>query len=327
MTPQAALGSTAPRLAGEVAPPVPTASVSVVIATRGRPRMLRAALESILTQEYRGLLEVVVVFDQVEVDPLADVRERFGERVTLRTVANERTAGLAGARNTGILAARGDLVAFCDDDDEWAPTKLGRQVALWHETPEAALVAAGITVETDGGSHVRIPPERVAFADLLRSRITEIHPSGFLMRRRDLLGPVGLVDEDLPASYGEDYDLLLRMARHGDVVSVTEPLVVVHWNRASFFSEKWQGIADGLTYLLQKFPEFADSPRGTARIAGQVAFAHAALGARRPALRWARAALRRDVRQLRAWAALVVGLRLLPAATLVRLVNGRGRGL
>ena len=43
-------------------------------------------------------------------------------------MTNERTPGLAGGRNSGILAGSGELVAFCDDDDEWLPTKVEKQV-------------------------------------------------------------------------------------------------------------------------------------------------------------------------------------------------------
>jgi glycosyltransferase involved in cell wall biosynthesis len=238
-----------------------------------------------------------------------------------------RTPGLAGGRNTGILAAAGELIAFCDDDDEWLGGKLAAQLHTWAAVPDASLVATGIRIESAGGSHVRLPPARATFADFLDSRITEIHPSTFLIRRSDLLGGIGLVDEDLPASYGEDYDLLLRAARLGPVVSVVEPLVVINWKRTSFFAGRWEGIAAGLSYLLRKFPEFADTPRGTARIAGQVAFAHAALGRRAEARAWAVDAIRNDRRQLRAYAALAIAAHLAPPALLVDLVNRRGRGL
>ena len=75
------------------------------------------------------------------------------------------------------------------------------------------------------------------------------------------------------------------------------------------------------------FPEFSSTPRGTARIAGQVAFAHAALGHRSEARTWALGAIRNDRRQLRAYAALAIAARLAPAPLLVDLVNRRGRGL
>ena len=131
---------------------------------------------------------------------------------------------------------------------------------------------------------MRLAPERATFADFLRSRITEIHPSAMLYSREDLLGVdgkptrIGLVDEELPAAYGEDYDLLLRATRHGDVLSVPEPLILVLWDRPSFFSGKWQSMVDGLSYILRKFPEFEQDPKGLARIAGQIAYAQASLG-------------------------------------------------
>lgn len=312
-----------PNRATEQTPALPT--VTAVVATRGRPEMLRAAIRSILAQDYEGDLEVLVVFDQVEIDPLDDVV--VPEHRCLRTLPNVRTPGLAGGRNTGILAAAGSLIAFCDDDDEWMPTKLSAQVRAWNADPDAIGLATAITIESEGGSHTRVGEATVSFSDFLCSRVQEVHPSSLLWRREDLLDRIGLVDEEIPNSYGEDYDLLLRATRSGDLRCIQEPLVLVHWNRASFFDGRWRAIADGLTYLLRKHPEFSSSELGTARIAAQVAFAHAALGHRKRARRWAWSALRRDFRQVRAYASLAVAYRLVPAEVLVNLVNRRGRGL
>lgn len=303
------------------------ATVSIVVATRDRPELLRRALRSFLQQERGQVIEIIVVFDRSEIDPLEDVRGEMPRGVDLRLEPNTRTPGLAGARNTGILAARGELIAFCDDDDEWNPDKLGRQLDLWDATPEAIAVGTGMIIQTESSARVRHAPERVTFADFLDSRIFSIPSSGFLLRRSDLLGQVGLVDESLPSSYGEDWDLLLRLTRRGDLINVSDPVVIVHWNRPSFFTEKWQGIASGLQYLLEKYPEFATSRAGTARMSGQIAFAHAALGDRPQARAWARRAIGKNFMELRAWAALVVSVRLVSASTLVALVNRRGRGL
>jgi len=300
--------------------------VSVVIATRGRPELLRSAVRAALEQDYRGRIEVIVVYDHIDIDPLDDVAVPETAR-SLATIQNTRTPGLAGGRNSGIGASTGDLVAFCDDDDEWMPSKLRCQVEAWADDPTAVLVATGIRIVTEGQTVDRLPPERTVFADLIESRLTEIHPSSFLLRRSDLLGAVGLVDEELPASYGEDYDLLLRVARHGHILGIREPLVTIRWNRVSFFAGRWQGIADGLRYVLAKHPEFAGSAIGSARIEGQVAFALAALGERRDAMVWARRTIRHDKRQLRGWAAFAIAARLAPAGLLVSAVNRRGRGL
>lgn len=303
----------------------PPKVVSAVITTCGRPELLRKAVTSILFQDYAGELEVVVVFDKIAVDELSDVVVPPGR--SIKTIANARTPGLAGGRNTGVSAAIGEVIGFCDDDDYWCPRKITRQLETWRQEPLAVAVASGIRIRTGGADIVRLPPSKVTFTDFLRSRVTAIHPSTMLYRKADLLGRIGSVDEALPAGYGEDYDLLLRAARFGEVVSTPEPLVGILWDRPSFFAGRWANISAGLTYLLRKFPEFERCPKGLARIAGQVAFAEAALGHNVSARAWARSALVRDRRQLRAYAAWAVSLGLLDAAWLVRQMQKTGRGL
>lgn len=299
--------------------------VSVVIATIGRPDMLRDAVRAIFAQDALAEVEVLVVFDGIEIDGLADIV--IPTNCTLRLLQNSRTPGLAGGRNTGILAAAGDVLGFCDDDDEWHPTKLRRQLELWEANPDAIAVTTGISVQSDTGTTNRCPPPRTTFNDFLASRVTAIHPSTMLFRWADFMGRLGLVDEALPGSYGEDYDLLLRATRFGYVAAVTEPLVTVRWDRPSFFAGKWHDMAVGLTYILRKFPELETSPKGVSRIAAQVAFSYAALGQRRAALVWAKSALRRDPRQLRAYAALAVASGLMSPQRLLNAVNRRGHGL
>ncbi|MDN5640948.1 glycosyltransferase family 2 protein [Rothia kristinae] len=301
--------------------------VTAVIATIGRPELLRRAVRSLLAQDYPGEVEVIVSYDHIAIDPLEDVAVPAGR--TLRTVANQHRQGLAGGRNTGAQLGTGELIGFCDDDDEWLPGKLDAQVRLWREHPEAAAVSCSVLLRSDGRDHRMLAPARTEFEDLLRDRVAALHSTSTIYRREDLLpgGAIGPFDEELPASYGEDYDFLLRTARTGPILSVTAPLVRVLWDRPSFFARRWENMAAGLTYLLRKFPEFESSPRGLARIAGQVAFCHAAAGHRGRARTWARAALRRDPRQLRAWAALVVAAGVISGETLVRWVEKTGKGL
>lgn len=297
--------------------------VSVVMATRDRPQLVRRAVASVFAQEDIQPIEVVLVYDGTPIDELADLER--GPHV-LRAVSNARTPGLAGARNTGILAASAPLIAFCDDDDEWKPGKLRAQLPLFDD-PEVVLGATGIEIHSSGGSHERLSPASVVLDDLLRSRITELHPSSFVVRAEALRGALGLVDEELPASYGEDYDVLLRAAKVGRIAAVPEAHTIIHWDRTSYFSEKWQAIVDGLSYLLDKHPEFTRSGVGQARIEGQIAFAHGALGDRPLARSWARRAISHDARQPRAYLALMVGLGLVSGERVVAALNRRGRGM
>jgi glycosyltransferase involved in cell wall biosynthesis len=299
--------------------------VTVVVPTRDRPQELRRAVTAILGQRYPGPVECVVVFDQSDPDlPWGDP----GPTRRLRLVRNQRTPGLAGARNTGVVHATGELVAFCDDDDEWLPGKLERQVAALADRPDAAVATTGIVVRYGDRSVTRLAPTpEITHRQLLRSRMVELHPSTYLVRKPALLDGIGLVDEHIPGSFAEDYEWLLRAARRAPVLAVREPLVVVHWHQSSFFADRWRTIISALTYLVDKHRELQQEPSGLARIYGQIAFAHAALGERGAARRWARRTLSLDRRERRAYLALAVSLRLIKARTVVRLAHVAGKGL
>jgi len=301
----------------------PHPSVSAVVCTRDRPELLRRAVSSILNQDYPGELECVVVLDRCE-DDLAMPDLPAGR--SLRVLANTRSPGLAGGRNTGVDAAAGELIAFCDDDDEWLPGKITAQVELLRRRPEASLVATGILIVTERERVPRVPPEEVTLADLLRSRVVGLAPSAFLLRRADLLAAGG-VDEELPTSYGEDYELLLRMSHGGPVLSVPALLTIIHWDRLSYFTTRWDGITEGLGYILAKHPEYGSDRVGRARMRGQIAFAHAAAGRRGRAVQWAAKTLRDDPRQLRAYGAIAVASGVVRAESLLERVNARGHGL
>jgi glycosyltransferase involved in cell wall biosynthesis len=299
--------------------------VSVVVPTRDRPELLRRAVTAILGQTYRGPIECVVVFDQSDPDlPWAELPP--GRRLVL--VGNERTPGMAGARNSGILAATGELVAFCDDDDEWLPEKLARQVGRLQATPSASVSTTGILVRYKDRTTTRLAPTvLVTHEQLLRSRLTELHPSTVLARRRQLLDDIGLVDEEIPGSYAEDYEWLLRASRLGPVLAVAEPLAVIHWHQSSFFADRWRTIISALTYLVDKHQDLEAEPSGLARIYGQIAFAHAALGERRPARRWARRTLSLNRRERRAYLAIAISLGLVSAKNVVRMAHVAGKGI
>jgi glycosyltransferase involved in cell wall biosynthesis len=300
-------------------------SVSVVIPTVNRPEMLARAIRSVLDQRYDGCIECIVVFDHVE-PTIAD--ERVSANRSVRVAVNTRRQGLAGNRNTGYLLATGDLVCPCDDDDEWLPDKVAAQVALLREHPDAVVAGCGFFVSVAGKDTERTASAApLTFADLLRGRHMEVNSSTYMVRRTDLLDRVGLIDEDLPGGYGEDYEWALRATRLGPAVCVTRPLVRIHWHERSYFSSGWRTVVDALTYLLAHVPEFADQPAGLARIEGQIALAQAALGDRTGGASRAFTALRRDLRARQAWGALIVATGLMTPATLVSLGRRLGHGV
>jgi len=297
-------------------------SVGVVVPTRGRPQQLKAAVASVLSQDYPGEFHVAVVCDgsQSAADLGADER--------VEVIANQRTSGLAGARNTGVLALDTELVAFCDDDDIWLPEKLSAQVAALRARSEAEMASCGIAVEYNGRSSLRlIGRERVGYDELLRSRMVMVHSSTFLLCRNALLNSIGLLDESIPHSQSEDWDLALRAARRHPITFVDRPLVRVSWGDGSYFQSNWETRAEGLLWMLQRHPEIAASRVGAGRVYGQLAFAYACLGRRHDAWLWTRRALRRNWHERRVLLALAVGVGLISGESVERLLHRHGHGI
>ena len=105
--------------------------VSVVIPTYNRTESLRRAAASVLAQTYANL-ELIIVDDASDVPGAQAVAEALDDP-RVRFVRREVNGGAGAARNTGVEAAKGDLIAFHDSDDEWLLDKLERVSELARE--------------------------------------------------------------------------------------------------------------------------------------------------------------------------------------------------
>jgi hypothetical protein len=278
----------------ECLPPVTAGewpSVGVVIATRARPNLVRRALTSVVSQNYLGPMRVVVVVDHTPPDWSLSCS---GERPVL-VLENWRRPGLVGARNAGALAV-GDCewVAFCDDDDMWAPGKLAAQIGavLWQRDSPFGTCAA--EVEYNGKRRARLLGAGPITLDAVsRGRARMLTSSGFLARHDMLVrspcrGGIGLLNEDGPAEVAE-WDLLMRAARCAPLVHIDEPYVRVLW-RAPAINPAGQLRA--LRWMTQRHPELRRPGRPAARQMAEIACWEVASGNRARGLTEARASLR-----------------------------------
>jgi glycosyltransferase involved in cell wall biosynthesis len=266
--------------------------VSVIVPTRGRPDLVRATISSVVDQAYPGRIECLVVHDQEPPDPGLASLGSGGHQV--RVIGNQRTPGLAGARNSGLAEAAGSFIATCDDDDVWHPAKLQAQIARLLDQPDLLVVGSGIRLMLPDGRIITCPAraERISQQLLLRNRVRELHSSTLAMRR-DVFAKAGLYDEKIPNGYAEDYDWILRAARVGRIGAVLTPLADITKDSGSWYPGNAAVTVAGLEYLLAKHPEIAESPRGHARLLGQIAFSRSLLGQRGRALRYAASAIAR----------------------------------
>ena len=197
--------------------------VSVVVPTYDRPEVVRA-VDSVLEQSYEPI-ELLVV-DDCSPTPAADLLgSRTGiDRVScLRHETNRR--GNA-ARNTGIEAATGSYLAFLDDDDEWAPEKVERQVRALRASG-AGFAYSGVRNVDGEGRTLAIRSRRI------EGQVTErllygnfIGTFSCVMVRAAAIERVGLPDERLPC--WQDWEFYLRLSRVYEASAVPEPLVIRH---------------------------------------------------------------------------------------------------
>jgi len=142
-----------------------------------------------------------------------------------------------------------------------------------------------------------------------------------------MIDDIGLVDEEIPGSYGEDYEWILRAVDVTEIAVVTRPLVLVRWHRGSFFADRWRTIDAAIDYMLEREPAFYDHPDGLAYMYGRQAFALAAAGDGADARRKAVKTIRTNWKERRAYLALAVSFHLVSADRLMGWAHSRGKGI
>lgn len=190
--------------------------VSVVIPTRNRTALLARAIQSVRQQTYENL-EIIVVDDastddtQKIVGGLADPRIRY--------IRHDVNRGGPAARNTGILAARGEYIAFLDDDDEWESVKTEAQLRFLEDQNYDAVLC---TSDEHGARLSKFEGKKmIDLEDLRRGRFTA-GGTGVLMAKADVMKRT-LFDEDLPRY--QDWDVFIRIGQKYRIGYLNKPFI------------------------------------------------------------------------------------------------------
>jgi glycosyltransferase involved in cell wall biosynthesis len=201
--------------------------VSVVIATKKRPELLVRAISSVLRQTIADL-EVIVVMDGEEPETLTRLAAIGDSR--LRVQVNPLSFGPGAARNAGAALATGVWVAFLDDDDEWLPTKLERQLALPVPPSGRVILSCRSAYVTPLGTSIRpraIFRNDAPFDEWLFDRRQLFGGQSFI-QTSSLMLPAKLFREiGFANGQHEDWEFVIHAVKLLDVGLVTEPEILV----------------------------------------------------------------------------------------------------
>lgn len=231
-------------------------TVSVIIPTYKNRGGLIDSIESALSQNYDGLIEVIVVDDN---DPRSTFRkhteelmEQYKDNAKVKYIRHEVNKNGAAARNTGIRASKGDLIAFLDDDDLFLAGKLSKQVkylechkdksAVYCHARRGNTIASTAILEGDGSR------------DILLLQSNFFTPS--LMFRREALEAINGFDESFRRH--QDYELLLRFFAAGYKIGcIPEVLIEIGKNQGENIptGEKVNQLK---AYFFEKFKSFIE---------------------------------------------------------------------
>jgi glycosyltransferase involved in cell wall biosynthesis len=197
--------------------------ITAIVPTHNRKGLLATTLRTVLWQQ-DVQLETIVVDDGSSEDTEAVVMKLGDSRV--RLIRHETPQGVCIARNRGAAEARADWLAFCDDDDLWAPDKLARQLDAARAAGRDWAYAGAVGVDDRHRVlHVEPPitPAEV-MRQLPRRNVVPAGASNVAVRAA-ALAAAGPFDTRLHGT--EDWDLFIRLARRGPPAAVQAPLVAV----------------------------------------------------------------------------------------------------
>ena len=229
--------------------------VSVVIPVYNRETTVGRAVVSVLNQSYTNL-ELIIVDDCSNDNSLQVVREFQDKRI--KVIASEQNSGANAARNKGILAAKGQYVAFQDSDDEWVKDKLKIQL---QDMIDRGLSASFCAHRLIDGRSERIVPDDYEDKKKYETELMNVLAhcnvvsTQTLIVKRNVFDKIGYFDEEMPRL--QDYEFVIRLAQKEKIGYIACPLVLVYHSQISI-STNLEALREAVILLLIKNGDFVN---------------------------------------------------------------------
>lgn len=269
--------------------------VTAIITTYKRePDIVERALKSILMQTYDNL-EIFVVddspVDYVFRDEVAAMVNQYRDRGVFY-IPHERNMGACAARNTGLEVAKGTYIGYLDDDDEWMPEKIERQVAVF-ENNDASLgmVYNCYMVLDENTGETRLQKRKGYRGNILPELLNEgniIGGTSIPLMRTSVLRGIGGFDPSLEAA--QDYDVWVRIAENNTIEFIDDYLNRYYVHKGEQITSNPHKRLSARLRIAQKYAHYlAENDRMCWRLNLDIAWIYADLGQKKKALQlWGR---------------------------------------
>lgn len=185
--------------------------ISVIIPTFKRPEKLLRAVKSVRAQTYKEF-ELIIINDDIDHSDINEMISKLDDN-RLKLFSNSGVKGANGARNTGILKAKGIYLAFLDDDDEWMINNLESQLNCLRNTDEkVGLVYGGYLMENNSKwTAIYQNKQGDLYAEIILDKLY-IGASSNIFIKKEIIKKVGLWDQKLARQ--QDLEFLIRVFKH-----------------------------------------------------------------------------------------------------------------
>ena len=237
--------------------------VSVVITTYKRePVIVLRAVESVLKQTYKNI-EIIIVDDSpsdysFRKDVCKAIDEKISQGLNIRYIPHKENMGACAARNTGMVAANGIYIAYLDDDDEWLPNKIEKQVEVIKKS-KTALVYCGWIYQIDTLKKRQYGKTKFLRGDVFHELLygNFINSTSFPLLKLDCLKAIGGFDISMESA--QDFDVWLRISKNYNVDFVQQPLVIYHEHDGEQITNNPVKKINGLERINIKYKQYIDS--------------------------------------------------------------------
>jgi len=201
--------------------------VSIIIPTYNRPDYLDRLLKSIKMQTFKNFEVIIIDDSSPQKSGYRKVIENYSRSITICYYRNNINRGAQYCRNRGISLSKCKYIAFVDDDDEWLPNKLEKQIILFESKSKNVALIYSWANTINQNNEIIFKYRKIFKKDNLMALLDSCFiPSPTVMIKREIFESVGGFDERLPSC--QDWDMWTRIVEYGFEYDLVEEVLALH---------------------------------------------------------------------------------------------------